>query len=119
MPDPEVKLPFQFSKSLRWARRTIADPNVVWRYGFAVAAVFAAAGIRLAFEPIIGVHTPYLTFTVAVMIASLFGGRGPGLAASLLSAYIVDWLFLGPLSSLVITDPRAIWGLGLFVVSVA
>ena len=53
------------------------------------------------------------------MIASLFGGCGPGLVASLLSACIVDWLFLGSLSSLAIADPGAIWGLGLFVVSVA
>ncbi len=40
-------------------------------------------------------------------------------AASLLSACIVDWLFLGSLSSLAIADPRAMWGLGFFVVSVA
>jgi two-component system cell cycle sensor histidine kinase/response regulator CckA len=118
MPDPEVKLPFEFGKPLRWARRTFANSNVGWRYGFAVTAVFAAAGIRLAFEPIIGIgiYTPYLPFAVAAMIASLFGGRGPGLAATLLSACIVDWLFLGPLSSL---DPRAIRGLGVFVVLVA
>ena len=119
MPDPEVKLPFEFGKLPRWAGRTFANPKVGWRYGFAVATVFAAAGIRLAFEPIIGVNVPYLPFAVAVMIASLFGGRGPGLAASLLSACIVDWLFLGPLIFLAIADPGAIWGLGLFVVSVA
>ena len=119
MPGLGVKLPFEFGKPVRWTRRMFANPRVAWRYGFAVAAVFAAAGIRLAFEPIIGPHTPYLPFAVAVMIASLFGGCGPGLAASLLSACIVDWLFLGSLSSLTIADPGAIWGLGLFVVSVA
>jgi PAS domain S-box-containing protein len=119
MAEPGVKLRFEFGRTVGWARRTIAEPNVVWRYGFAVAAVLAAAGIRLAFQPIIGTCTPYLPFTLAVTFASLFGGRGPGFAAILLSACMVDRLFLGPLSSLAIADPKAIWGLGLFVVSVA
>ena len=53
MPGLGVKLPFEFGKPVRWTRLTFANPKVAWRYGFAVAAVFAAAGIRLAFEPII------------------------------------------------------------------
>src|SRR4051812_10817342 len=118
MPNPGVKLRVEFGGPVRWARGTIADPNAAWRYGFAVGVALAAAGIRLAFEPIIGAHIPYLPFTLAVTVSSLFGGCGPGLTTSLLSAVISDWLFLRPLHSFAIADPTAIWGLGLFLFSV-
>src|SRR5690242_16239173 len=118
MPAPEVKLPFEFGKPLRWAGCTAAHTKVCWRYGVAVAVVLAAAGICVTFEPIIGIHKPYLPFALAVIAASLFGGRGPGLAASLLSACIVDWLFLRPLGSFTMADRTAIWGFGLFVLGV-
>jgi PAS domain S-box-containing protein len=93
--------------------------GVVWRYGLAVAAVAVAAGARLALNPVLSVHAPYLPFTLAVTVGALVGGRGPGLAANALSALVIDWLFLRPPHSLAITDRTAAWTLGLFVVSTA
>src|SRR6516225_2422294 len=94
--DEEVSVSVQFSKPLRWVRQTVADPSGIWRYGFAVVAVVAAAGVRLAFNPILAVQGPYMPFYCAVIIAALFGGRGPGLAATVASGLFMHWLFLKP-----------------------
>jgi PAS domain S-box-containing protein len=102
---------FEIDELLRWARKTVARPNVVWRYGIAVAAVAAAMGVRLALGPLVAAYAPYLPFTFALTVAALFGGRGPGLAAVALSALVVDWLFLEP----ALAAPALI--IGLFVAS--
>jgi PAS domain S-box-containing protein len=93
--------------------------GAVWRYAAAIATVAAAAGMRLALNPVLGVHAPYLPFTLAVTVAALVGGRGPGLAADVLSALLLNWLFLRPVHSFAIADWAAAWTLGFFVVSVA
>jgi PAS domain S-box-containing protein len=104
----------EFGSLLQWARQAVAKPNAVWRYGIAVAA---AMGVRLAFGPLVAMYAPYLPFTLALTVAALFGGRGPGLAAVALSTLAVDWLFLEPRQSLALANPALIWTLGLFVVS--
>jgi light-regulated signal transduction histidine kinase (bacteriophytochrome) len=62
-------------------------------YAVAVAAPFAIAAVRLALEPIIGNQTPFLLFALATVLASWFGGLGPGLVATLLSSAIISLLF--------------------------
>jgi PAS domain S-box-containing protein len=114
-----VNLPFDFSKLVRRPRPIVANYGVVWRYGIAIAAVAAATGVRFAFNSVLSVYAPYLSFTLAVMAAALLGGRGPGLAAVALSALAVDWFFLTPPHSFAIVASGAIWGLALFVLSVA
>lgn len=106
-------MPFEFSKLVRWARGTAAI--VVWRYGIAVAAVLAATGVRLAFNPVLGVEAPHVPFALAVIVAARFGGRGPGLVATALSALSVDWFFVWPFHAFAITSPEGLWGLTLFV----
>src|SRR5512141_2462894 len=64
------------------------------RYGVAVASVLAATAIREALSPVLGPNAPYLPFTLAVMIAARFGGRGPGFLATGLSTLGVPLLFL-------------------------
>jgi PAS domain S-box-containing protein len=112
-----LNVPLEFNKSVRLARQVTTTPSVIWRYGFAVAVVLAATGIRLAFNPVVGVHAPHMPFNLAVILAAWFGGRGPGLAAVALSALSVDWYFLEPLHSPVIASREGIWGFALFVVT--
>ena len=52
------------------------------RYAVALLVVLAAAGVRLLFTPWISSQVPFLTFYVAVMVASWLGGLGPGLFAA-------------------------------------
>ncbi len=53
-------------------------------YGIAVAAIAVALAIRLAVEPILAGHSSYLFFLPAILVASAFGGWGPGLFAAIL-----------------------------------
>ncbi|KAF0235270.1 MAG: two-component hybrid sensor and [Desulfovibrionaceae bacterium] len=56
------------------------------RYALAVLVVLLAAGVRVLFLGALGARVPYVTFFPAVMLASLYGGVGPGLLATCLSA---------------------------------
>ena len=67
-------MPFEFSRLVRWAQQKAPNPGVVWRYGIAVAAVFAATSLRLALNPVLGVHEPHVPFALAVIVAAWFRG---------------------------------------------
>jgi len=62
----------------------------VWRYGLAVVS----CGLALALA--IPLDTPSSCFFLAVMVSSLYGGRGPGIVSVVLSAVAFDYFFLTP-----------------------
>jgi K+-sensing histidine kinase KdpD len=75
--------------------KTTADSrhSAIRRYAIAALIAAAAVGVRLAFDPILGLHSPFLIFPIAILLAARFGGRLPGLAATLLCA-VGGWYFL-------------------------
>jgi len=85
-------------------------------YAFAVLAVAAAAGLRLALDPILGTYSPYLPFVGAVLMVGRLCGRGPAFATTALSCLSVWYLFLEPRFSFGLAQPSAAVGLGLFAV---
>src|ERR1035441_1659128 len=91
-----------------------SDQSVVLRYAGAAMAALAALGVRIALDPILGSQAPYVPFIIAIVVASRYAGRGPGLAATAISAVAVDWFYLQPHDSLAIADPNAAAGLALF-----
>ena len=92
------------------------QPSAFKRYGVAVLAVALTVGVRLALDPILGSHAPYLPFAIAIILASRYGGRGPGVAATALSTFGVEYFLIEPRYSLAIADLNAAAGLALFVV---
>jgi signal transduction histidine kinase/CheY-like chemotaxis protein len=111
-------MPFGFSNRLaRWTWQTRTTPSVIWRYGLAVVLVAAATVVRLAFNAVLGLQAPQGPFTLAVILASWVGGRGPGLTAGALSALSVDFFFLGHRHALSIQSREEIWGLAFFLVT--
>lgn len=70
-------------------------------YGFAVLAVALAVGLTWMVSPL-SERLPFTLFYVAVMLSTLYGGRGPGLLATALSALLSAYLFLSPGYSLAI-----------------
>jgi PAS domain S-box-containing protein len=92
-----------------------ANRSVICRYGFAIVAVLAATGVRLVFNPVVGIYAPTVLFGIAVIAAAWFGGRGPGLAATALSALSGVWFFSEPIHSLSFAHPEEIWAVSLFV----
>lgn len=58
-------------------------------------AVFMAAVMRGLLDPVVGDGLPYYVFYFAVMVATVFGGIGPGLL-SLVASYLVATFFFAP-----------------------
>lgn len=63
------------------------------RYSVAVLAVAVTIGLREILTPYVGVRTPNVSLVVAVVFSSWFGGFGPGILATALSA-AADWYFV-------------------------
>jgi len=82
------------SNPLLWPR-----PPVIWGYGIAVLSVTAA--LIISRWP--GLHlqdAPVSLFLCAVILSAWFGGAGPGLLATGLSAFAFYYYFLPPIYSL-------------------
>ena len=83
--------------------------------GVALACVAAASGLRWALgrfaDPV-----PFVTFFPAIMLCALLAGWRWGIAASGLSALVVNWLFLAPVSAWAL-DLASVAMVGLFVLS--
>ena len=82
------------SNPLLWPR-----PPVIWGYGIAVLSVTAA--LIISRWP--GLHlqdAPVSLFLCAVILSAWFGGAGPGLLATALSAFAFYYYFLPPIYSL-------------------
>ncbi|MDE1974879.1 MAG: PAS domain S-box protein, partial [Hyphomicrobiales bacterium] len=68
----------------RWAIRLSAPRSVVEQYSIAAIAIAVALAIRVALSSELGGQASYLFFFPAVLIASAFGGWGPGISATIL-----------------------------------
>src|SRR5712672_3479387 len=68
-------------------------------YSLAVLAPAISLLIRWPLWPVLGDAVPHMTFFPAVMIAAYYGGFGPGLLATLLSALAANYFFTAQLPS--------------------
>src|SRR4051812_33367854 len=67
-----------------------------WRYGVALASVAVACGVRVVLDPVLGPHTPFVTFYGAIALAVWFGGFGSGLMALILGLVTANFFFIAP-----------------------
>jgi PAS domain S-box-containing protein len=74
------------------AARKSKQPTV-WHYVITVLMVAGAVGLRLAFNPILGKHSPFMLFPIVVLVAARFGGWLPGLLTAILTTF-AGWYFL-------------------------
>ena len=98
------------SNPLLWTK-----PPGIWGYGIAVLSV-AAALIVSRWPPLHLQEAPVSLFLCAVILSAWFGGVGPGLLATALSALAFYYYFLPPIYSLV-AKPGEIPRLVIFTVS--
>src|SRR5882762_7685234 len=90
-------------------------PPVIWRYGIAVLSVTAA--LTIPRWPALHLQeAPVSLFLCAVILSAWFGGVGPGLLATALSALAFNYYFLPPVYSLG-PKPEEIPRLVIFTVS--
>jgi signal transduction histidine kinase len=71
----------------------------------------------LAIDPILGRHSPFLLFPIAILLAARFGGWLPALVATILSAVGGWYFFINPPFSFVIADKGDAEDLAVYVIS--
>jgi PAS domain S-box-containing protein len=70
--------------------------DVALRYGVAVLAVGVAMLAKLLLDPLTVQDTPFLLVFSAIIVSAWYGGLGPGLLATVVSALATDYFFLYP-----------------------
>jgi two-component system, cell cycle sensor histidine kinase and response regulator CckA len=75
-------------------------PNGVIPYLVAVGAVLVMVIVRWLLAPLLGAQLPFTTLVIAVLVAGWYGGLGPALLATGLSALLGLFLFIPPTYSL-------------------
>jgi PAS domain S-box-containing protein len=84
------------------------------RYGAAVLSVGIGWAGRTALTGALGpTALPFIFFFPLIALAAWFGGFGPGVLATVLSAAIADYFFFEPLHTWVV-HPRERWAFGAF-----
>src|SRR5688572_8469609 len=84
-------------------KRSIDSPL---RYGVAALVVGAAVLVKLLLDPLTAQDTPFLLILGAIMVSAWYGGLGPGLLATGLSALATDYFFLNPKVSFTALGPE-------------
>jgi signal transduction histidine kinase len=86
-------------------------------YLFAVLITAVATVIRFSLFGVLADDEPYMTFVVAVMVAAAYGGLGPGLLATILSALAGLYFFVQPYFSFRIEGDSEPLACSLFLVT--
>lgn len=66
------------------------------RYGAAIVLVGIASALKLLGHRVIGTDAPFVLYLGAITLAAFYGGLGPGLLATVLSALLAAFFFLKP-----------------------
>jgi PAS domain S-box-containing protein len=74
--------------------------DIALRYSVAALAVGAALGFKLLLDPLTVQDTPFLLVFGAIIVSAWYGGLGPGLMATAVSALATDYFFLYPRGTL-------------------
>jgi PAS domain S-box-containing protein len=85
------------------------------RYGFALLITILAIIVRVPLSPLLGNDVPFILFFPTVTLCAWYGGFGPGLLATVLSALAALFLYIEPSYSLALNGPREILRLALFL----
>ena len=96
--------------------RTLPQLSLPLRYGLAVAAELLALLLTVALPPL-AERGVFVLFLVAAVIATLYGGWGPGLLTILLSVVSLVYFFIPPHDMFVIDPLKNLIGLAIFTAS--
>ena len=88
---------------MRHSRRSPA-----FAYLVAILATSVVALVRLGFWEWFGDRGTFTPFMAAVTLTAWYGGRRPGLVATVLSLLVIDYTLVPPQGSLLIANPRDI-----------
>ncbi|HSE57749.1 MAG TPA: PAS domain S-box protein [Nitrospiraceae bacterium] len=90
-------------------------PRTTWgQYAIAVGIVIVATGLRGLLDPVLGDHLPFVTFFIAILVVSWFGGVGASVVALWLGFLLATYFFVPPRYSFTVSGTANIAGLGLY-----
>jgi PAS domain S-box-containing protein len=99
----------------RFARvGAVVTPTIRSPYLVALAAFGAALLFRYAFRESLGLEIPYVQFYPAIIAAAWYGGLGPGVLTTTLSA-VAAMYFLLPPAGIAVGESTDLLSLGVFV----
>src|SRR5260370_12727282 len=99
------------------SRLNRTQPGRAWlRYSVAVCAVAVAFILRSLLHSRLGPLAPFITFFPAVIFTAWFGGLGPGLLATALSATLTTYFFIPPIHSFKVENPSDAANLWRFII---
>jgi diguanylate cyclase (GGDEF)-like protein len=90
-----------------------AVPRLPW-YGLAVGLSALALVLMLLLRPLME-HSVFFLFLAAVAVSALYGGLGPGLMATTLSALVSNYFFLSPYGSALFSGPEGALRVAIFL----
>ena len=85
-------------------------------YALSVALTALATALRMWLDPILGDHSPFATYYLAVMFAAWYAGWGPALLAMFSGGLLAAYLFTEPRGSVLIYDLEHQVGIVLYLV---
>lgn len=106
-----VKYYFSFAKRINrylWSDIAIARRKWYVRYIFSLAITLIVTIVKLNFYDVVGDDSPFLLYFASVILATGFGGVGPGIVATIFSGLLADFYFLQPLNTFHITSDQAV-----------
>jgi two-component system sensor kinase FixL len=109
MPSSEDRFVVDFARPASTIASAIGS-----RYAAALATFVAAVLFRYLFRESLGFKFPYLQFYPAIMVAAWYGGLGPGLLITALSAVTAIYFLLPP-AGLAVGDPTDLLSVAVFV----
>src|SRR4030081_3533695 len=106
-----MTLPSEYSKSIDRLRRPILTG---WpaRYGIAIASSAASLALTWALRSQVGPRVFIFAYGAVAVSGAL--GLGPGILATLLCVFGVDYFFLEPTHQIGATDPSDLFALAIF-----
>jgi PAS domain S-box-containing protein len=86
------------------------------RYGVALAVIGLALGVNFLLAPVVHPNT-FPPFLAAVMVATWFGGLGPGLTATVGTTVANAYFFMPPAPGLTLPDVSTVVRIALYAIS--
>ncbi|MCE5279330.1 MAG: PAS domain S-box protein [Planctomycetaceae bacterium] len=102
--------------SMRRIGLDVATGQARHQYIVAVMIVVASAAVRLTFLQKLGTEAPFVVFFPAIVLAALYGGFGPGITATILSALMTEFFWIEPVGQFSIGSAANLLIMGIFIV---
>src|SRR5262249_5953641 len=102
-----------------WSNRArVRYRSASWLERYLVAALSLSVTllVRAALGPLLPERSPYMLFNLAVMVSAWYGGFGPGLGTSLLSAFLAHHFFVRPYYGFTLAQRQDGLAIGLFLI---